>query len=430
MRKIRLGPILIILFTAITVSLYILSKDNLSALSDHPFLSLSQITALLGTVLLSLSFVIAGRSSFLEGIFGGLDKIYKTHHLTAGIAFVLLLNHPIMLIVNRLPNRNLAVSYLLPSGDWSYNFGIFALWGFILLMILTIYLNLPYHLWKKTHELMGIPFLLATSHALLIKSDISRFPALRGWIGLMLFLGILSFLYKRFLYGKIGPIHFYIVDSLARKVDITEIYLRPVGESMKFIPGQFAFLSFQNDAIANEHHPFSIASGPEDEFLRFCVKIVGDYTLSLRDLKKGDTVKVFGPYGRFSERLIFSKKDAVFIAGGIGVTPFLSLIRNKSEKGKERKTYFFYCVKDENEAYYHNEIQSLLASSADVSYFFHASKEKGRITAKTILEEVGNLKDKEIFLCGPPPMMNDLRNQFLSLGARNYNILFEDFNLK
>jgi predicted ferric reductase len=430
MERIKLGPILIILFTAITVSLYIFSKDNLNALFDRPFLSLGQITALLGTVLLSISFVLAGRFSFLEGLFGGLDKIYKTHHLTAGIAFILLLNHPIMLIVNRLPNRNLAVSYLLPSGDWSYNFGIFALWGFIFLMILTIYINLPYHLWKKTHELMGVPLLLATSHALLIKSDISRFPALRVWVGLMLFLGILSFLYKRFLYDKIGPIYFYIVDSLVRKIDVTEIYLRPVGKRMKFIPGQFAFLSFQNSAIANEHHPFSIASGPKDEFLRFCVKIVGDYTQSLRDLKKGDSVKVFGPYGRFSERLAFSKKDAVFIAGGIGVTPFLSLIRDISEKGKERKTFFFYCVKDENEAYYHNEIQNLLASPADTSYFFHTSKEKGRITAKSILEKVGNLKDKEIFLCGPPLMMDDLRNQFLSLGVRNNDILLEDFNLK
>lgn len=425
--KIRIGNTVVWFLLAVTFNLFVLAKIKTGMTISFTWLILSQLVSLMGLTLLSVSFILSGRFRFIEDWFGGLDKVYKIHHVTGGISFVLLLHHPLFLAINALPNLAGSWKYLWFSGNWPYNYGVISLYGILLLLVLTLLINLPYATWKKTHEYMGLALLFGCLHVLTITSDVSRYQPLRIWVIFLLAFSMWSVVYKRFLYGVFGPKYVYLIDEIRRSNDVIELWLKPATKKLNYFPGQFIFASF--DQINDEAHPFSIASGSGDERIKLGIKILGDYTLRLKDLNLGDKVNIWGPYGRFFESA-FGKKDMVWIAGGIGITPFLSLLSDETKKPTGRKIDLFYCVKSDNEAIFHNEIVDRISYNETFNYKQYCSNIHGRISAKTIYESVGNLENKKILLCGPIPMMESLANQFKKLGVKNKDIIFEDFNFK
>lgn len=163
-------------------------------------LSLSKAFALIGTVLFCWTFVLSSRVKFLEKIFGGLDKVTKTHHIIGGIAFVLLINHPILLALSVLPNFSMASQYLFISDNIIYNYGVTALYLMILLLFLTLIIKLPYHIWIKTHDFFGVVLFFASLHIFFINSEVSRNIFLRIVIFINLGIGMYFYIYKVFLY--------------------------------------------------------------------------------------------------------------------------------------------------------------------------------------------------------------------------------------
>jgi predicted ferric reductase len=198
---------------------------------------------------------------------------------------------------------------------------------------------------------------------------------------------------------------------------------------MTFLPGQFVFLSVQGKGVSREEHPFSISSDPQQDELRICAKIVGDYTLSLLALQAGDPVTVAGPHGRFG-RHVNSDNPLIMVAGGIGITPFLSMIPVYTKIIRKNPVYLFHTVKNPAESMHHEELNTLTAGSDQIRYLRHVTGESGRLTARMIMESTGLTRSVRILLCGPGPMMYDLSRQFAVLGVRRRNIEFEDFNFR
>lgn len=425
--KKSIGKVLVGFFLAITLNLFVLSKISSGQTIDLSWLFLSQLLSLLGTTLLSISFLLSSRLRFVEDWFGGLDKVYRLHHLTGGFSFALLLHHPLFLLINALPNTALGWKYLWLSDVLPYNWGVLSLYSLLLMLTLTLFLNLPYSVWKKTHELMGISLLFATLHILTISSDVSRYYPLRFWILLLLLVSAISVIYRRFLYSLFGPKYTFLINTVDRREDVLVIDLIPTTKKMKFTPGQFVFARFEG--LGKETHPFSISSNEQNDSVRLAVKILGDFTLSMRSLKVGDQVTIWGPYGKFFEGAL-NGKDLVWVAGGIGVTPFLSLMTSKLVTGTERKVDFFYCVNSPKEAVFDQEIEENSSLNPSIVYHKYNSQTEGRIDAKKIIKLTGSLINKKVFLCGPLPMMDSLAKQFKSLGLKNRDIIFEDFNFK
>ena len=110
------------------------------------------------------------------------------------------------------------------------------------------------------------------------------------------------------------------------KKSFFEISMVPEHKPIKYKSGQFVFVRFYNQRLTKESHTFSIASKSNDETLRIVVKKLGDYTSNMEELKVGDKVAVEGPYGRFNYKNY--SRDQVWIAGGIGITPFLGMVRD------------------------------------------------------------------------------------------------------
>lgn len=425
----KLGNIFLFLFFLLTLSLWILSKPDLALVLEEPFKSLGQLAGLLASIYVSTEFVLATRLKFLEKVFGGLDKVYRAHAVTGALAFIFMLNHPLLLAINVLPSARAALNYFLPNiENLPYAYGIFGLYSMVILLSLTLFMRLPYHWWKRTHIFMAIPQLFILFHIIFIASDTSRYLPLKIWILGFGTVSLIAYVYKRFFYSHFGQMFEYRLSKVTATDDTVEINLQPQGKKLEFTPGQFVFLSVKDKTIGKEEHPFSISSAPGDTELRLSIRKLGDYTGKLSLAKAGTLAKIHGPYGVFGEKSITKNKDDIWIAGGIGVTPFLSLLRHYKATGFKKNIWMYYSTKPGKDTAYTNEINELSSHHQEFHFFNNAVPEGKRLTAGFIKQTAGDLKDKQIFLCGPEKMVQDLWEQFLDLGVKPRNIIFEEFN--
>ncbi len=423
----NIGTPLIISILTITVCLFVLSKIENNIPIVMSWRTVSQLISLLGTALLAITFVLSSRFSIVETWFGGMDKVYKVHHIAGGVAFVLLLHHPLLLLIESIPNYNLGLKYVWFSDTLAYNAGVASLYSMMLMLIFTFLINLPYNLWKRTHEFMGLALLFASIHVVTISSDVSRFYPLRFWIIFLLALALISALYVRFLYKLLGSRYLCIVESVIRVGDIYKIVLVPKGRRPRVKPGQFFSLKFPK--INNETHPFSVVSYADGK-LEFGIKILGDYTLNLEKLKNGDAAEVVGPFGRFYEGLS-TDKDMVWIAGGIGITPFVSMLEHELEIKKSNKVHLFYCFRNAEDAYYLDRLNELAKkSSGRFKIVSFCSEEKGHLDIDKMTSILEDIKTKKFLLCGPAQMMHTLSTQLRQRSLKRRDIVFEDFNYK
>jgi len=413
----------ILIFPIITTILWLTGKIDLQLVFDNPMQSLSQILALVGFTVLSLSFVLITKYKKLEDFFGGLEKMYVYHQNIGAIAFVLILNHPLLLAINALPHFEISATYLLPSANFSYNLGFFSLVVLMLAFIFIYLIKLPYHIWLMTHRFLGLAFLLGGVHSMLIGSDISQNVMLKIWMLGLFILGTGSFILKIFLHKQTSKRYFYLVEKIERKLDILDIYLRPEKEPIPFQAGQFGFITFFSKLISDESHPFSFSSSPKDKSLRISVKILGDYTLTLPNLSIGDRAEVMGPHGNF---LANTNQPQIWIAGGIGITPFLGILKDRLLNNNNGNINLFYCVRNKDEAIYQDELNQLKSNLTNFNWQLWDSASKGRISADKISEFIATT-GMEILLCGPSEMMESLKDQFVILGVSREQILFENF---
>jgi predicted ferric reductase len=295
-------------------------------------------------------------------------------------------------------------------------------------MILTMYVDLKYHLWLFSHKFLGGAFLLGGLHSLTVTSDISQNFNLKLYIGFFIILAIVLYFYKTIL-GRflVKRYEYKVLESGEINSGIFRFSLKEKNEKMIFEPGQFVYVTFKQKNFSSETHPFSIASTPEDEKLLLVAKDEGDYTRKLKNIKTGAKALIEGPYGNFAKSTLGTKKQ-VWIAGGIGITPFLSMLSNAEDL--RYKIDLYYEVHEEKNAIYKHELEQIDKAFDNLRIFFHYSKEKGRLSAEKIDEMSNGLLGKEIFICGPPKMSIDLINQFLKLNFPRDQIHCELFKMK
>ena len=395
--------------------------------------SLGQLAALTGMVLFSWSLILSARLKFFDRYLGGLNRVYVNHHRIGAAAFVLLLFHPLFLTV-RLGAHSLvmAAKFWLPSGNWALNFGLAALFGMMVLLILTFFVSLKYSAWKNTHKYLGAAFFLGGLHALMITSDISRNPILRYYMFTLALLGIAAYVYRTILGRWLVRRYLYVVDEIKNLGNsVAEISLLPLdaNQAMSYTAGQFGFIHFNDIQVGKEQHPFSFVSAPSDRYIKFAIKNLGDYTSVLSRLSKGTVAQLEGPYGRFSFLNCKNKKQ-IWLAGGIGITPFVSmgLYLAGLPDAADYSIDLYYCVRDAAEMVLSTELTSVCQKCTDFRVISFCSNAQGFINAKFVSDTSNGLADKDIFLCGPPPMVKSLKEQFKQMGVSHNHIHSEEFS--
>jgi predicted ferric reductase len=210
----------------------------------------------------------------------------------------------------------------------------------------------------------------------------------------------------------------------------TEVTLRPKKRPIKHQrAGQFLFVHFPQDKILNESHPFTISSAPHEETLRLTIKASGDFTRYLFSHLQPDAEAVIeGAYGLFDYRTGGQKQ--IWIAGGIGVTPFLSFIRDMNGN-LTQDVDFYYTVRHSEEALFVEEIQAAAQRNPRLRPHIRFSATEGSLTIEHILEnKKGSLQEYHLYMCGPLPMIQSFEKKLLELGLPQSQIHYEEFNFR
>ena len=201
---------------------------------------------------------------------------------------------------------------------------------------------------------------------------------------------------------------------------LTEITMRPITNHLKYLAGQFAFFTFPSIS-RRQQHPFTISNHPYNDTLRLTIKGLGDYTDDLHTkLRVGETALVEGPYGHFSSKYV-KEYDQIWIAGGIGITPFLSLAKDLHTN----KVKLFWCVNNVDEATYRDELQQTADDNQNFEFEIWASKQLGHLTADKLGLE--NYKDKAYLICGPNALKDNLTKQLRIKNVPAHKIYDEEF---
>lgn len=397
--------------------------------AEHKFtksillVNLGQMSALVGICMMSANFVLSTRLKFLDRYFNGLNMVYLRHSQLGQIAFILLLFHPLLLLPKYASTAHQAVRFLLPVNGFAQNLGWFGLVTMVILIVLTLYLRPRYDTWKSLHKFMGLALLLGGLHSQLVPNDLTLFSPLRVYILTVTVLGLAAFTYHTMLGAKLAQKYMYKVVKTAKLApDIIEITLAPVGSGPKFAPGQFVFISFINSSVGNESHPFSLTK-IANQTISLAIKQDGDYVTKLTNLQAGDKLTLEGPFGAFNY-IDSTYKTQIWIAGGIGITPFVSLAATLRDHPDYTVT-LVYAVKNRTQAVY----AKLLESIPNLTIYYHFSQTQGRTDITKIGERIGGLAHKEILLCAPPAMIGILKSQLSALGIDAKLIHSEEFSL-
>ncbi len=461
---------LIMVTVALTLAMWLVSKWYLQDWFSNPYKYPAKVASLTATVLMCWCVILATRWPVLEKYFGGLDKVYQVHKRLGRWAFFIILLHPIFLAMDRLPDPLKFVQamwFRAARGDstiWGSNLGVAALILMGVLIVVTLWNVLPYHVWKRGHEWFGLVLVLVGLHVFLVRGDVTAYPVLASWMVAIMVSAMAGFLYIRFLYRFLGPRYEYVLDEIEQERDTLELTFAPTAEVMDFKPSQFVYLVVRKPGISREPHPYSIACGYNlAGMFKLGIKQVGDHTRKLSRLEAGDRATVYGPYGRFSDAFLRGDRDCVFIGGGIGITPFLGMWHvalHSEERLPEReapetlrrmhpeairtwkspRVALFYLCRYRDEASFDNDIRQEVQSShfhgfSDMQrrghlYELHTSSDQGRMTATRINEQIGgDIVNRYVFLCGPWPMIHALIGQLGTLGVPEERIIVEDFNL-
>ena len=181
-----------------------------------------------------------------------------------------------------------------------------------------------------------------------------------------------------------------------------------------------AFFTFL-DINKKEQHPFTISSSPSEENLRITVKGLGDYTNNLAEkLSKDNTAKVEGPFGLFTQKNI-KEENQVWIGGGIGITPFLSL----SKESSNRKVTLYWCVNNSNEAVYAKELEETVKNNQNLEVIIWESKDKGYLSIDKM--DIDNFSTTAFLICGPEPLKQSIFKQLKQQKVKSSQIHDEEF---
>ena len=284
-----------------------------------------------------------------------------------------------------------------------------------------------YERWRSFHRTTGLFVAMGFVHGVLDGTPFSQAPALR-WIYVTVgAIGLAFYAYRELLARHLVALHDYQVDNVQFLGDeIMELSLAPVGAPMPFVPGQFAMLYLEG-ASGWRRHPFSIASAPASNLLRFTIKALGDDTTSMREtVQRGMPAVIRGPFGRFTHAK--GGKSQLWIAGGLGIAPFLSWLRALEEDPAPGQIDFFYSAADGGAAFV-DELDAIALTHEELRIHLVNTSIDGRLTAAQALATAGGDPSAfSVFLCGPEGMVHSFQTQLRHAGVPAKAIHREYFN--
>jgi predicted ferric reductase len=375
----------------------------------------SLVAALAATSLLVLTFVLPSRFRPVTGYLG-VERLLRNHRALALGAVALVVVHVVIVLVRPGPGAALLDLRVAPPRVWAASIATLALVGVVALGLTRRRRRPRYEGWRLVHVLLAHIVLLATALHVLWLQDLTRFDSARIWfegLGLLL---VLAFLH-RWVWRPLRSFrNRYVVDEV-RQVSptATTLVLHAAGHpGVPFRPGQFAWLKIGTSPYVFEEHPFTIASAATEPWRKeFTIKGMGDFSELVAGLRPGRSVFIDGPHGSFTLDGLRSGRF-VLIAGGVGITPMLSMIRTLADRGDERPVLLVVAGRTADDLL-HRADGEHLGDRLDLQLVEILEEppddwegEIGYFTSDVLERALPRRRAREVvdyFICGPGPMV-------------------------
>ncbi len=307
--------------------------------------------------------------------------------------------------------------------------GYYACYILVILTIIALVNKVPYRIFRYGHKLFPLIYLALAYHALTtaIKGDWWQSPAgylLAAVTLLGCYAAIISILQR---IGASRKIEATITQVDIHDNGIIDLTLETKGKPFFHEPGQFVFLSFAHN---REPHPFTIASSGDDpEKMRFAIKSLGDFTNQLAGaVIVGETVTVEGPYGQFKFDQPGNRQ--VWVAGGIGITPFMAQLEHLSHKGGTNQPIdLWYCTATSKDSIFPDGLDALCEKNGVTLHRMNAEKNEF-LNADIVQNTLGTLHNTNIWFCGPQKFAYSLLKGLSQYSFNKSAFHFDNFNMR
>jgi predicted ferric reductase len=424
----------------LTIATPFLLVFTLRPRTDHNVIyEVGKSFALLGLTIIAMQFVLAARLRWIEKPFG-LDFVIKFHQRMGMFAAVLLLVHPLLLAFGE---KGFAIIFS-PDVRWYIWVARIAL---LMLMIHTLIsgfrgqLRLEFQKWFRFHNVLAISILFfGFLHSSYAGGDLSIIQVQVFWVCLIA-MALITYIYHHSLRPKqLYRQPYKVIKVLKECHNVWTIRLVPPDEMHRFLylPGQFHFITlYRGKDLPVEEHPFTISSSPtQPDFISSTIKQSGDFTATIGSTKPGDIAVVHGPFGRFSY-LLHQGKDLIFVAGGVGITPLMSMLRHMRDTRSDIHVLLLCANRTQKDIIFGDELVEIekceyprlqtihILSRPDENW----TGEVGRLNGNKIRQLCGgSLQNKTFYLCGPPVMTRKLISDLMELGVPDTRLHFEEFS--
>jgi predicted ferric reductase len=388
--------------------------------------ALSLASGVSALALMGAAAMVSARWSFVESIFGGLDRVYAVHKWLGVAALSLASMH--LLFKAGDPAWQAQAIMELPR-DWTRLVRQASFVALMTIVILALNRNIPYSQWRWWHRLSGPFFLIVILHWLSIGAPIRLSSPAGIWLTILSSLGFAAAAYKLLIYPFVARHGHYRVVRVDRGSSAAEIELEPVTHGADFHAGHFGFLRMKVDGL-REVHPFTIATAPSPNGrIAFVIRGLGDYTTKLISrVEPGMDADVLAPYGRF-ERNLASDRE-IWIAGGVGISPFLAWMRDDAAGAFERVTLFYFFTP--GRAFPEVDALRKLAQERGIE-FVPVSTGPGSTEFidrfQEIVREAG-ASSLDVAVCGPQGLLHEVRKLAAENGFEPNRIRHELFSFR
>ena len=400
---------------------------------DRILLRTGKLLGIFAGLLLLLQLPLAGRLTFLDRLFS-LPRLVRQHHYDAWIIALIAMLHPVCVSI---PEDRIIIP--LEMRYWPEWIGAALLVLVLLQFVFSQWrkrLKIAFDTWMRFHRIAGLlVFVLLIVHVLYVSEtfEVAGLPRTAVLIAAGFF--FLVWLWIRT--GWFWRSHSYTV-ARAEPIgtDFTFVELTPsIPTVFEYDPGQFAFVSFRSKIVDREPHPFTLSSTPSrPEALQFTIRTSGDWTRTVKLISRGDQALIQGPFGRFGHLFITNNQELIMIAGGIGITPMLSMLRFMEDHRDPRPVTLIWSNRTPEQVVYADEMDALSTKLTGLRWIpiftidaktGNRAKRLNRGALKMLLNN--NSRGSAVFVCGPPKMMTQVKTDLKALGFPARSIFTEVF---
>jgi len=399
--------------------------------------AVGQLTGLYGTLAVLVEILLMSRIGWLEHHVG-FDRMAVWHRWTGFGTLVLLVAHTVFITLGYAAEGQQGL--LRQLGDFITNYpdvlmSIVGLALFVAVASTSVRAarrRLSREAWYAVHLYAYLAVALSFAHQLAVGTDFTDDAVARAW-----WVGLYVVVFGAILAWRIGrPILFNVrhrlqIHAVRPEADgVVSLYITGRHlEGVKAVGGQFFLWRFLTGTGWAKAHPFSLSAAPNDRFLRITVKSLGDDTRRIQHLRPGVRVFAEGPYGTFTARRRV-RRDVALIAGGIGVTPLRAMLETMPAGPGE--ITMLYRAATTGDLAFGDEL-TRLAEARGVRLHFLVGTAVGddttdQLGVPALQALVPDLAQRDVYLCGPPAMLEAVRRRLRTLGVPGHRVHFERFD--